>query len=98
MGNTSVNTACRPVFLRRDGAASCCRNSRYEFVCSSIKFGGAMTSLILPKLIRSVVFDGILTSGSIAGLASGSYFYNDTRQVLCPRRKLAARKKTSLKL
>src|SRR5882762_9490499 len=62
MGKTSVNTACRPTFLRLEGDTSSCKNSRYELVCNSIKFGGAMISLILPKLIRSVARDGIVSS------------------------------------
>src|SRR5262245_60678470 len=61
MGKTSVNTACSPRFLRRDCGTSACRNSLYELVCNSIRLGGAMISLILPKLIRSVTRDGILT-------------------------------------
>src|ERR1051325_8064688 len=62
MGNTSVKTACKPVFFRLEGARLTCKNSRYELVCNSIKFGGAMISLILPKFIRSVARAGILTS------------------------------------
>src|SRR5947199_185738 len=38
MGKTSVNTACRPAFLRLRCGASSCRNSRYELVCNSIGF------------------------------------------------------------
>src|SRR5437763_16728497 len=63
MGNTSRKTACKPMFLRRLGATSACRNSLYEVVCNSIRLGGAMISLILPKLILSVARDGILTFG-----------------------------------
>src|SRR5712664_584981 len=59
MGNTSVNTACSPRFFLREGGWSACKNSRYELVCNSIRFGGAIISLILPKLIRSVARDGI---------------------------------------
>ena len=33
----------------------------YELVCNSMRFGGAMISLILPKLIRSMARDGIWT-------------------------------------
>src|SRR5258706_146543 len=62
MGKTSENTDCKPRFLRFVGALSAWRNSRYELVCNSIKFGGAMISLILPKLIRSsVTRDGMVT-------------------------------------
>src|SRR6266705_754981 len=61
MGKTSLKTAWRPRSLRLVGDASVCRNSMYELVCNSIKLGGAMISLILPKLIRSVARDGILT-------------------------------------
>src|SRR5262245_33613329 len=61
MGNTSVNTACNPRFFRRDCGTSAWRNSLYELVCNSIRLGGAMISLILPKLILSVTRDGILT-------------------------------------
>src|SRR5437867_2853847 len=63
MGKTSVKTACKPRFFRLDGATSAWRNSRYELTWISMRFGGAMTSLILPKLIRSAARDGILTSG-----------------------------------
>src|SRR5881409_3825107 len=63
MGKTSVKTACKPRFFRLDGATSAWRNSRYELTWISMRFGGAMTSLILPKLIRSTTRDGILTSG-----------------------------------
>src|SRR5579859_7027046 len=61
MGKTSVKTACKPRFFRLDWAISACRNSLYELVCNSIRFGGAMISLIFPKLIRSVDRDGIWT-------------------------------------
>src|SRR5271156_1691889 len=61
MGKTSVNTACNPRFFRLEGAMSAWRNSLYESVCNSIRFGGAMISLIFPKLMRSVNRDGIWT-------------------------------------
>src|SRR2546430_16836959 len=63
MGKTSVKTACKPRFFRREGATSAWRNSWYELIWISIRFGGAMTSLIFPKLIRSAARDGIFTSG-----------------------------------
>src|SRR4051812_8094233 len=47
------------MFLRFEGAISICRNSLYEFVCNSIRFGGAIGSLILPKLILSFARDAI---------------------------------------
>src|SRR5258706_12903166 len=61
MGKTSANTACKPRFLRLEGDVSACKKSRYELVCNSMRFGGAMISLILPKFIRSLARDGILT-------------------------------------
>src|SRR4249919_3830412 len=61
MGKTSVKTAWRPRFFRLDCGISAWRNSLYEDVCNSIKFGGVMISLILPKLIRSVARDDIWT-------------------------------------
>src|SRR5438105_5176117 len=73
MGNTSRKTACKPMFLRRLGATSNCRNSLYEVVCSSIRLGGAMISLILPKLIRSCARDGILVL--ILGWPGGQAVY-----------------------
>src|SRR6185312_7892724 len=63
MGNTSVKTACSPRFLRLDWGISACKNSRYELVCNSMRFGGAMISLFLPKLILSAAIarDGMFT-------------------------------------
>src|SRR5215218_9074752 len=49
------------MFLRFEGDKSICRNSLYEFVCNSIRFGGAMGSLILPKLILSFNRDAMVT-------------------------------------
>src|SRR6185369_14647983 len=76
MGKTSLNTDWRPKSLRLVGAASVCRNSMYELVCNSIKLGGAMISLILPKLIRSVARDGILDLYWVAGHRTGLFIYN----------------------
>src|SRR5664280_475966 len=45
--------------FRLEGDASAWRKSLYELVCNSIRLGGAMISLILPKLIRSVARVGI---------------------------------------
>src|ERR1700691_2563916 len=86
MGNTSVKTAWSPRFLRLDGAVSAWRNSRYEFVCNSIRFGGAMISLILPKLIRSVTRDGILTF-YIARRQRRAFFFSKRHKAstLCSR-------------
>jgi hypothetical protein len=61
------------MFLRLDGATSSCRNSQYELVCNSIKFGGAMISLIFPKLIRSVTRDGIFVPNQMAGNSPTGY-------------------------
>src|SRR3982074_135889 len=84
MGNTSVKTACNPKFLRLDWATSAWRNSLYELVCNSIRFGGAMISLIFPKLMRSVTLDGIWTFNNCPAAPPGILFsINDTRQVLC---------------
>src|SRR2546426_6687564 len=75
MGNTSVKTAWSPRFFRREGGWSACKNSRYELVCNSIKFGGGMISLILPKLILSVARDGIFIPNQVAGdWPAGSFF------------------------
>ena len=80
-GKTSVKTACKPVFLRRDGGESVWRNSLYEFVCNSIRLGGAMTSLILPKWTRSVGLHGICNLWSMSGHGPGFLFgRNDERQ------------------
>src|SRR6185369_15234964 len=84
MGKTSLKTDCSPTSLRLVGAASVCKNSMYELVCNSIKLGGAMISLILPKLIRSVARDGILDLYWMAGHKTGRFFSTlDTRQVPC---------------
>src|SRR6266478_8388493 len=80
MGNTSVNTACNPRFFRLDAGISACRNSLYELVCNSMRFGGAMISLILPKLIRSLSRDGILTFSLPTNSAGLLFSINDTRQ------------------
>src|SRR3954447_18734445 len=74
MGNTSVKTACNPRFFRLDWGISAWRNSRYELVCNSIRLGGAMISLILPKLIRSVTLDGIWDLNQ--WLATGQHRYS----------------------
>src|ERR1700749_1875501 len=80
MGNTSVKTACNPRFLRLDWGISACRNSRYELVCNSMRFGGAMISLILPKLIRSAVArDGMFTFSQCPACA-GPFIFNLTTQ------------------
>src|SRR5262245_65531561 len=97
MGKTSVNTAWRPRFLRRDWGISACRNSLYELVCNSMRLGGAMISLILPKLTRSAMArDGILTFSHGRPRGGGRpvryFLLNDTRQVLCIRSELAVRK------
>src|SRR5258708_3153695 len=82
MGNTSVKTACKPRFLRLDAGISACRNSLYELVCNSMRFGGAMISLILPKLILSIARDGIWTFIHWpAGVASRLLLLNDKKQV-----------------
>src|SRR6185436_18155597 len=52
--------ACRPSGFRLEGAAPACRNSTYELIWISMRFGGVMTSLILPKLMRSATRDGIV--------------------------------------
>src|SRR5262245_46451487 len=80
MGKTSVNTACMPRFLRLDCARSAWRNSLYDLVCSSMRFGGAIISLILPKLIRSVARDGIWTFSAVRFLKPDGFLFNDTRQ------------------
>src|SRR6185295_9621935 len=79
MGKTSLKTAWRPKSLRLVGAASVCRNSIYELVCNSIKLGGAMISLILPKLIRSVARDGILDLYWVAGHNDRTAFFLNKR-------------------
>src|ERR1700743_909203 len=85
MGNTSVNTACNPRFLRLDCGISACKNSLYELVCNSMRFGGAMISLILPKLIRSAIArDGMFTFSQWTDLRRSVHFQlNDTRQERC---------------
>src|SRR6266536_1834767 len=85
MGKTSRKTDWRPRSLRLVGAASVCKNSMYELVCNSIKLGGAMISLILPKLIRSVARDGILDLYWVAGHKTGPFFLNkrDQARTLC---------------
>src|SRR5258707_895302 len=80
MGNTSVKTAWSPRFLRLDCGTSACKNSLYELVCNSMRFGGAMISLILPKLIRSVTRDDIFTFSLPANSAGLLFSINDTRQ------------------
>ena len=76
MGKTSVKTAWSPKFLRLEGAISAWRNSLYELVCNSIKFGGAMISLIFPKLMRSVTRDGIWTFKYWSGNIARPFVYN----------------------
>src|SRR6266496_1842505 len=84
MGKTSLKTAWRPRSLRLVGDASVCRNSMYELVCNSIKLGGTMISLILPKLIRSVARDGILTfTGWPATRRTVLFTTSDTTQDHC---------------
>src|SRR6266496_1131297 len=85
MGKTSLKTAWRPRSLRLVGAASVCRNSMYELVCNSIKLGGAMIFLILPKLIRSVARDGILDLYWVVRHKTGLFFLNkrDQARTLC---------------
>src|ERR1039457_4678379 len=81
IGNTSVKTACRPRFFRLEGDASAWRKSRYELVCNSIRLGGAMISLILPKLIRSVTRVGIWAFNKWLATEPGRWLLvNDTRQ------------------
>ena len=76
-----MKTACSPRFFRLEGGTSACRNSLYELVCNSIRFGGAMISLILPKLIRSVARDGIWTFNEWLATAPDRWLLlNDTRQ------------------
>src|SRR5260370_41182743 len=82
MGNSSVNTACNPRFFRLDAGISACKNSLYELVCNSMRFGGAMISLILPKLIRSIARDGIWTfTHWPATVPSRLLLLNDKKQV-----------------
>src|SRR5882672_3619719 len=80
MGNTSVNTACKPRFFRLDCGISAWRNSRYELVCNSIRLGGAMISLILPKLTRSVALDGILTLITVDRFCLPVRYFSQTTQ------------------
>src|SRR5437870_9261224 len=89
MGKTSVNTASKPTFLRLEGGTSSCRKSRYELVCNSMRFGGAMISLILPKLIRSLSRDDILAFSLPANSAGLLFSINDTRQERCVFSELA---------
>src|SRR6266480_4189632 len=86
MGKTSVKTACKPRFFRREGATSAWRNSWYELIWISIRFGGAMTSLIFPKLIRSAARDGIFTSGLWAGAGPDGYFCSKRHNAATPGR------------
>src|SRR5437773_11834726 len=84
MGKTSLKTAWRPRSLRLVGDASVCRNSMYELVCNSIKLRGAMISLNLPKLIRSVARDGILAfAGWPATSQTVLFTTSDTTQEHC---------------
>jgi hypothetical protein len=95
MGKTSVKTACNPVFFRRDGGESVWRNSRYELVCSSMRLGGAITSLILPKWTRSVGLNDIFTSGQC--LAQARFLLAETtKRTLSGNQKTHRFKKSSL--
>src|SRR5438034_3480931 len=86
MGKTSVKTAWSPRFLRRDWGNSAWRNSTYELVCNSMRLGGAMISLIFPKLILlSVARDGIYYSRigrarPQTRTAKPLFSFNDTKQ------------------
>src|SRR5579862_5801744 len=76
MGKTSVKTACKPRFFRLEGATSAWRNSLYELVCNSIRFGGAIISLIFPKLMRSVARDGIWYLYYCPADSAGPFVFN----------------------
>jgi hypothetical protein len=54
-------------------------------VCSSIMFGGTTISLILPKLIRSVVRDDIWTFSSWAGNSARPTFLFQRHKASAPR-------------
>src|SRR5438128_373024 len=53
MGNTDLNTACRPVSSRRSGATSFCRNCSYDRFWISMRFGISTIDGILPKSLRT---------------------------------------------
>src|SRR5438477_2504711 len=87
MGKTSVKTACNPRFLRLEGGWSACKNSLYELVCNSIRLGGAMISLIFPKLILSIARDGIGTFFQWLGRGAGPLVTAKHQKARTPRSK-----------
>src|SRR5208282_6526691 len=53
IGNTDLNTACKPSFGRAPFGASLRRNWSYDAFCTSIRFGISPTSLTCPKTLRT---------------------------------------------
>src|ERR1700680_1671605 len=53
MGNTEVNTDCKPVSSRSLGSKSICRKRWYDFFCTSIRLGIWTVVLIFAKSRRS---------------------------------------------
>ena len=56
IGKIELKAACRPSLLRASGAASDCRNARYEASCVSSRNGTCSTLVRLPKLLRMRFF------------------------------------------
>src|SRR5215217_7415794 len=53
IGNTDLNTDCRPASSRSEGSRFICRNRSYDFFWISIRFGIGMVVLIFEKSMRS---------------------------------------------
>src|SRR5208337_328781 len=53
IGNTDLNTACKPSLGRAPFGASLRRNWSYDAFCTSIRFGISPTSLTCPKTLRT---------------------------------------------
>ena len=52
IGNTDLNTSCRPRRTRSCGRTFICRKFSYEVRCTSIRLGITVTSGMCPKLLR----------------------------------------------
>src|SRR5512134_4010589 len=53
IGNTDLNTDCRPTSSRSEGRRFICRKRSYDFFWISIRFGIGTVVLILEKSLRS---------------------------------------------
>src|ERR687897_1714795 len=53
IGNTDLNTDCRPASSRSEGRRFICRKRSYDFFWISIRFGIGTVVLILEKSMRS---------------------------------------------